>query len=165
MAMTERFPMTRAGEQKIRQELEHLKTVKRKEVINAIAEARAHGDLKENAEYHAAKEEQGMIEAKIGSLENQLQQADVIDIKQFPDSDKVIFGSTVSLLNLETEKLLRFQIVGDFEADITKNLLSVRSPIANGCIGRSEGEIVEVELPTGIQEFEITKVEYIDLGS
>lgn len=159
--MTERFPMTKAGERKIRDELEFLKKEKRPQVINAIAEARAHGDLKENAEYHAAKEEQGLIEAKIGSLEHQLKQADVIDVLQFKNSGKVVFGATVTMINLETEKQIKYQIVGDFEADISNGLLSVRSPMAKGCIGRVKGDIVEIELPAGIQEFEIIDVDYL----
>ena len=159
--MLERFPMTKSGERKIRDELEVLKKEKRPQVISAIAEARAHGDLKENAEYHAAKEEQGMIEAKIGSLEHQLAQADVIDVQQFENNGKVVFGATVTMVNLDTEKTVRYQIVGDFEADIGNGLLSVRSPMAKGCIGRVKGDIVEIELPAGVQEFEIMDVQYL----
>ena len=156
-----RFPMTRAGEQKLRAELDFLKNTKRKEIVEAIAEARAHGDLSENAEYDAAKEAQGMNEAKISSLEAQLQAADIIDVAQFNNDGKVIFGSTVTLLNCETDKEMKFQIVGDYEADISQQRLSVSSPIARGCIGRLVGDIVEVELPLGLQDFEIMRVEYL----
>ncbi len=156
-----RFPTTKAGEQKLRQELEYLKTVKRREITQAIAEARAHGDLKENAEYHAAKDEQGMIEAKIQSLDAQLQQAEIIDVTQFNNEGKVIFGSTVTLLNCDTGKEMNFQIVGDYEADIAQKRLSVSSPLARGCVGRLVGDIIEVELPSGPQDFEVLNVDYL----
>ena len=153
-----RVPMTVAGEKALREELDRLKTVDRPRVIQSIAEAREHGDLKENAEYHAAREEQGFIEGRIQELEGKLSHAQVIDVKAIPHSGKVIFGTTVVIFNCETDETVRYQIVGDDEADIKAGKLSINSPIARGLIGKSEGEIAGIQTPKGIVEFEIEEV-------
>lgn len=153
-----RVPMTVAGEKALREELDRLKTVDRPRVIQSIAEAREHGDLKENAEYHAAREEQGFIEGRIQELEGKLSHAQVIDVKAIPHSGKVIFGTTVVIINCETDETVRYQIVGDDEADIKAGKLSINSPIARGLIGKSEGEIAGIQTPKGIVEFEIEEV-------
>lgn len=153
-----RVPMTVAGEAAIRAELDRLKTSDRPRVIAAIAEAREHGDLKENAEYHAAREEQGFIEGRIQELEGKLSHAQVIDIVSIPHTGKVIFGTTVSIINCDTDEALRYQIVGDDEADIKTGKLSVNSPIARGLIGKSEGDIAGIQTPGGIVEYEIDEV-------
>ena len=127
-------------------------------MIQSIAEAREHGDLKENAEYHAAREEQGFIEGRIQELEGKLSHAQVIDVKAIPHSGKVIFGTTVVIINCETDETVRYQIVGDDEADIKAGKLSINSPIARGLIGKSEGEIAGIQTPKGIVEFEIEEV-------
>lgn len=153
-----RVPMTVAGEKALREELDRLKTVDRPRVIQSIAEAREHGDLKENAEYHAAREEQGFIEGRIQELEGKLSHAQVIDVKAIPHSGKVIFGTTVVIINCETDETVRYQIVGDDEADIKAGKLSINSPIARGLIGKSEGEIAGIQTPKGIVEFEVEEV-------
>lgn len=156
----ERYPMTVAGIEALRKELEELKHVKRPNIIKAIAEARAHGDLKENAEYHAAREQQGFIEARIKDIEAKLSLAQVIDISKIPNEGKVIFGSTVTLFNLENEKEVIYQIVGEDEADIQVGKISVNSPIARAIIGKVEGDVVNVTTPGGDVEYEIVSVEY-----
>ncbi len=153
-----RVPMTVSGEKALREELVCLKTVDRPRVIQAIADAREHGDLKENAEYHAAREEQGFIEGRIQELEGKLSQSQVIDVTTIPRSGKVIFGTTVVIINCETDESLRYQIVGDDEADIKIGKLSVNSPIARGLIGKSEGDIAGIQTPKGIVEYEIEEV-------
>lgn len=153
-----RVPMTAAGEQALRAELDRLKSTDRPRVIQAIAEAREHGDLKENAEYHAAREEQGFIEGRIQELEGKLSHAQVIDVRSIPHSGKVIFGTTVVIINCETDESVRYQIVGDDEADIKSGKLSVNSPIARGLIGKSEGDIAGIQTPKGIVEYEIEEV-------
>lgn len=153
-----RVPMTVAGEASLRQELERLKTKDRPKVIADIAEARAHGDLKENAEYHAAREQQGFIEGRIREIEYKLSQAQVIDVSKIPHSGKVIFGVTVELINLDTDETVRYQIVGDDEADIKSRKISVNSPIARSLIGKEEGDIATVNTPSGVVEYEITEV-------
>ncbi len=153
-----RVPMTVAGEANLRQELERLKTQDRPKVIADIAEARAHGDLKENAEYHAAREQQGFIEGRIRELEYKLSQSQVIDVTKIPHTGKVIFGVTVELINLDTDETVRYQIVGDDEADIKSRKISVNSPIARGLIGKEEGDIATVNTPSGVSEYEITQV-------
>ncbi|KDE38737.1 MAG: transcription elongation factor GreA [Nitrincola lacisaponensis] len=153
-----RVPMTVAGEASLRKELERLKTKDRPKVIADIAEARAHGDLKENAEYHAAREQQGFIEGRIRELEYKLSQAQVIDVTKIPHSGKVIFGVTVELINLDTDETVRYQIVGDDEADIKARKISVNSPIARSLIGKEEGDIATVNTPGGVSEYEITEV-------
>ncbi len=154
-------PMTAEGAEKIRLELHELKTVVRPKIINDIATARAHGDLKENAEYHAAREEQGFVESKIRLLESKLGHAQIIEIKNFTNEGKVIFASTVKLMNVDTNAEVTYQIVGDEEADIKIGKISVNSPIARALIGKFEGDAVEVKAPSGVISYEITAVEYI----
>lgn len=156
-----RFPMTVDGEKRLRTELEDLKTVQRPQVIEAIAEAREHGDLKENAEYHAAREQQGFIEGRIQELEAKLSTSQVIDISTIANTGKVIFGTTVELINLDTDAEVRYQVVGDDEADIKAGKISVNSPIARALIGKEEGDIVVVVTPGGDVEYEISAVHHI----
>ncbi|QSR33892.1 transcription elongation factor GreA [Marinobacterium iners] len=156
-----RVPMTVAGEKKLREELADLKSVQRPAVIAAIAEAREHGDLKENAEYHAAREQQGFIEGRIRELEYKLSQAQVIDVTAIPHTGKVIFGTTVGLINIETEEEVRYQIVGDDEASIRDGKISVNSPIARALVGKMEGDIAAVQTPSSMIEYEIAAVEHI----
>ncbi|GGB99903.1 transcription elongation factor GreA [Marinobacterium zhoushanense] len=156
-----RVPMTVAGEKKLRDELNHLKTIDRPRVIGAIAEAREHGDLKENAEYHAAREQQGFIEGRIREIEHKLSLVQVIDVTAIDHTGKVIFGTTVELINLDTEATVRYQIVGDDEADIKAGKISVNSPIARALIGKEEGDIAAVETPAGCTEYEIAEVLHI----
>lgn len=155
------IPMTVQGAESLRTELNELKTVKRPAVIQAIAEARAHGDLKENAEYHAAREQQGFIEGRIQDIEAKLSNAQIIDISKMANTGKVIFGCTVSILNLDSEEEVTYRIVGDDEADIKNNLISVNSPIARGLIGKSADDVVNITTPKGVVEFEITAVQYL----
>jgi len=156
-----KVPITIEGADALRDELKHLKNVERPRITKAIAEARAHGDLKENAEYHAAKEEQGLSEARIRDIEAKLSNAQIIDVTEMPASDKVIFGATIVLHDLDTEEETRYRIVGEDEADITKGMLSVASPIARAIIGKRESDEVEVQTPGGRKEFEILEVLYI----
>jgi transcription elongation factor GreA len=153
--------MTVHGEQALRQELEQLKGVERPRVISDIAEAREHGDLKENAEYHAAREQQGFIEGRIQEIEGKLSSAQVIDVTKMPKTGKVIFGVTVELLNLETDEEVRYRIVGEDEADIKAGKISVTSPIARALIGKQEGDVVNVRTPGGDVEYEISNVEHL----
>lgn len=153
-------PMTIAGHQKLSNELEQLKKTDRPAIIAAISEARAHGDLKENAEYHAAKEKQSFIEGRIRDLEAKLSQCRVIDVTKMPNEGKVIFGATVTLLNLETEEKVTYQIVGEDEGDIKLNKISVTSPVARAMIGKMEGDEVTVQSPKGEIAYEIEKVDY-----
>ena len=153
--------MTAQGEKKLQEELEHLKKNERPQVIEAIADARAHGDLKENAEYHAAREKQGMIEARIALIEGKLQSAQVIDVTKIDNTGKVILGATVELLDLDTEQKITYIIVGDEEADIKQGKISVNTPIARGLIGKQEGDEVIIKAPKGEIEYEIIKVLYI----
>lgn len=156
-----KIPMTVQGEQKLKKELQQLIQEERPQISSAIGEAREHGDLKENAEYHAAKEKQGMIEARIAFIQGQLKNAQVIDIQKVADNDHVVFGATVSLINLEDEKKLRFQIVGEEEADIKQEKLSITAPIARACIGKQIGDTLEVSTPNGLVEYELENIEYI----
>ncbi|WP_322528187.1 transcription elongation factor GreA [Salinicola sp. LHM] len=156
-----KVPMTVHGEQALRQELEQLKGVERPRVISDIAEAREHGDLKENAEYHAAREQQGFIEGRIQEIEGKLSSAQVIDVTKMPKTGKVIFGVTVELLNLETDDEVRYRIVGEDEADIKAGKISVTSPIARALIGKQEGDVVNVRTPGGDVEYEISNVEHL----
>lgn len=155
------IPMTLRGAEKLREELEHLKSVRRPEIIAAIAEAREHGDLKENAEYHAAREQQGFCEGRINDIEAKLSNAQVIDITKMPNNGRVIFGSTVTIMNLDTDEEQNYRIVGDDEADIKKNRISVNSPIARGLIGKEKDDIVVIKTPGGEVEYEIVKIEYL----
>lgn len=156
-----KVPMTVAGEQNLREELSQLKSVERPRVINAIAEAREHGDLKENAEYHAAREQQGFIEGRIQEIEAKLSMAQVIDVTKMPQTGKVIFGATVELLNLDSDEEVRYQIVGEDEADIKAGKISVSSPIARALIGKEQGETVNVKTPGGDVEYEVSEVQYL----
>ncbi|WP_353980760.1 transcription elongation factor GreA [Salinicola endophyticus] len=156
-----KVPMTVHGEQALREELNHLKGEERPRVIAAIAEAREHGDLKENAEYHAAREQQGFIEGRIQEIEGKLSNAQVIDVAKMPRTGKVIFGVTVELVNLETDEEVRYRIVGEDEANIKAGKISVTSPIARALIGKSEGDVVNVRTPGGDVEYEISGVEHI----
>jgi transcription elongation factor GreA len=153
--------MTARGAERLKQELHSLKTVDRPRVINAIAEARAHGDLKENAEYHAAKEQQGFIEGRIAEIEQHLAGAEVIEPARLVGHTKVVFGATVELLNVDNEQQVRYQIVGDLEADISLGLISISSPIARALIGKEEGEVAVVEAPAGAVEYEVIEVLYV----
>ncbi len=156
-----KVPMTVAGAQKLHIELEHLEHVERRQVITAISEARAHGDLKENAEYHAAKEQQGIIEARIRDLKEKLSHAQIIDVTKMKNEGNVIFGATVNLLNLDTEEKVHYTIVGEDEANYKEKKISVNSPIARALIGKVVGDEVEVQTPAGVSSFEIVAVDYI----
>jgi len=155
-----RVPMTVAGEKALREELEHLKKVERPRITKAIAEAREHGDLKENAEYHAAREQQSFSEGRIQDIESKLSQVQIIDITKMPPGDKVIFASTVTLINVDTDEEVVYQIVGDDEADVKAGKISVNSPIARGVIGKEIGDVASIQTPAGMTEFEIDQVEY-----
>ena len=157
----QKYPMTVEGEQALRDELKQLKTVERPKVIQDIADAREHGDLKENAEYHAAREQQGFIEGRIQDIEGKLSNAQVIDIKSIPHSGKVLFGTTVTIINVDTDEEVEYRIVGDDEADIKNNRISVSSPIARALIGKDEGDTVVVNIPSGTVEYEIDEVKHV----
>ena len=154
-------PMTAAGAAKLEAELKQLRGVERPRIIQAIAEARELGDLKENAEYHAAREEQGFVEGRIKEIEAKLSHANIIDVTRLPPSDKVIFGATVSVLDVDSDEEITYKIVGDDEADIKSNMISIHSPIARALVGKSLGDEVTVETPGGKRIFEITQVQYI----
>ena len=154
-------PITKEGEAFLREELKKLKSEDRPRIIDAIATAREFGDLKENAEYHAAKEQQSLTEARIKDIESKLSNAQVIDINNIEPSDKVIFGTTVTLLNSEVEKSIIYKIVGEDEADAGAGKISYASPLARSLIGKYEGDIIKVETPGGMIEYEIEKVDYI----
>lgn len=156
-----KVPMTVAGSKALQEELQRLKSVERPRIIKAIAEARAHGDLSENAEYHAAKEEQGFIEARIRDVESKLASAQVIDPTTLNTEGRVVFGATLKLYDENADAEVRYQIVGDDEADIEAGKISINSPIARGLIGKEEGDEVEVKVPDGIRRYEILSVEYI----
>ena len=157
----QRFPMTVAGADALRRELERLKKEDRPRISAAIAEAREHGDLKENAEYHAAREQQGFCEGRIQDIESKLSNAQIIDIASIQNTGKVIFGVTITIVDVDTDEEKVYQIVGDDEADIKNGKLSVNSPIARGLIGREEGDVVQIETPGGVKEYEVDKVEHI----
>lgn len=157
----QQIPMTIKGAELLRTELEQLKTVRRPQIITAIAEARAHGDLKENAEYHAAREQQGFCEGRIQEIESKLSQAQIIDITKIKNSGRIIFGATVTVLNLDSDEEITYRIVGDDEADFKQNLISVNSPIARGLIGKEQDDTVSIKTPGGDVEFDILKVDYI----
>lgn len=157
----QQIPMTLQGAEKLREELNFLKSVRRPQIIQDIAEAREHGDLKENAEYHAAREQQGFCEGRIQEIEAKLSNSQVIDIKKITNNGKVIFGATVTIINLDTDEEITYRIVGDDEADFKKNLISVNSPMARGLVGKSEDDIALVRTPGGDVEYEVIKVEYL----
>ncbi|MDM7859835.1 transcription elongation factor GreA [Alteromonas sp. ASW11-36] len=155
------YPMTAEGAEKLREELHHLKSVRRPQIIEAIAEAREHGDLKENAEYHAAREQQSFCEGRIQDIEGKLSNAQIIDVTKMQNTGKVIFGTTVTILNVQNDEETTYRIVGDDEADIKANRISVNSPIARGLIGKMIDDVVNIQTPAGTVEFEIIEVEYI----
>lgn len=154
------IPMTVEGAESLREELQHRKSVLRQEITQAIAEAREHGDLKENAEYHAAREQQGFNEGRIQEIEGKLADAQIIDIAKIPEGDKVLFGVTVTVLDLDTDQEIRYKIVGEDEADLKSGKISVMSPIARALIGKSVGDAVSVSTPGGDKEYEIDNVEH-----
>lgn len=157
----QRVPMTANGAKALRAELEKLKKEDRPRISAAIAEAREHGDLKENAEYHAAREQQGFCEGRINEIESKLSAAQIIDITELENTGKVIFGVTVTIIDVDTDEEKVYQIVGDDEANIKQGKLSVNSPIARGLIGREEGDVVQIDTPGGTREYEVDKVEHI----
>ncbi len=157
----EKEPITAEGFEKLKKELENLKSFKRPEIIKAIAEARAHGDLKENAEYHAAKDEQGKIEGRINQINYLFSNANIIDVTKLENKENVVFGSTVDLLDLESNKKKTYKIVGKDESDIKKNFIYFRSPIAKALIGKRKKDLVTVNTPAGEKNFEIIEVKYI----
>tara|TARA_B100000989_G_C19505560_1_gene456362 strand:- start:1278 stop:1760 length:483 start_codon:yes stop_codon:yes gene_type:complete len=154
-------PMTKEGAQALRDELRQLIDIERPMIAQAISDARELGDLKENAEYHAAKDQQGHIEARISFIQNQIQHAQIIDITSFTNHDKVLFGSTITLLNLDNDQIMKIQLVGEHEADIKSGKMSITAPIARACIGKEMGDVAEVETPNGMAEYSIEKIEYI----
>lgn len=156
-----KIPLTLRGAEKLRAELKYRKGELRQKIIAAIDEARAHGDLRENAEYHAAREQHGFNEGRIAEIEGKLGSAQVIDVTKLPVSGKVVFGTTVELADVETEEKLRYQIVGEDEADSRSGLISINSPIARALIGRSAGDVVGVKVPGGERELEIVRVQYL----
>ena len=157
----QKIPLTVVGADMLKQELQQLKSVARPSVIEAIAEARSHGDLSENAEYEAAKERQGFIEGRIAEIEHKLSLAHIIDPKEIHAEGKVVFGSTVTLEDLDNEEEVVYQIVGEDEADIKQRKISVGSPIARALIGKEEGDVAEVQAPGGVREYEIVQVQYL----
>ena len=157
----DKIPITVKGLENLKSELEDLKNVQRPKVVAAIAEARSHGDLKENAEYHAAKEQQGLIEGRVLTINDLIARANVIDVTKIDNDGKIIFGSTVKAQDLETNKKISYRLVGQDEADITKNLIFYRSPIGMAFIGKNKGDMVSVITPSGERNFEIKDVEYI----
>ncbi|RLV58688.1 transcription elongation factor GreA [Parashewanella curva] len=156
-----KVPMTVVGAEQLRKELDHLKFERRPQISEAIAEARELGDLKENAEYHAAREEQGICEARVRDIEGKLSNAQIIDVTKMENTGKIIFGTTVTILNLDTDEEVTYRIVGDDEANIKENLISVNSPIARGLIGKMEGDEVGINTPGGLTDYEIVEVQYI----
>jgi transcription elongation factor GreA len=155
------IPMTARGAENLRVELEELKTVRRPKIVTAIAEAREHGDLKENAEYHAAREEQGFCEGRIQDIEGKLSNFQIIDVTKIANNGRVIFGCTVTIYNTETEEEITYNLVGDDEADIKQNRISINSPIARGLVGKVADDVALISTPGGAIEFEVVKVEYI----
>lgn len=159
--MNNKIPMTVEGAASLRKELGQLKKVDRPRIVAAIAEARAHGDLKENAEYHAAREQQGFAEGRIQEIEGKLGHVQIIDVSQIPAGDKVIFGSTVDIINLDTDETVTYKIVGDDESNVKENKISYQSPIARALMAKEIGDVVVVRTPAGEVEYEIEGVKYI----
>ena len=157
--MTDKFPMTKDGLKKLKDELEHLKITERPDVINAIAEAREHGDLSENAEYHAAREKQSFIEGRISELENKVLRANVIDTSNL-DSSKVVFGATVEVTDINNEKKFTYRIVGTDEADIEKNLISISAPLCKAMMNKKVDDVIEVNTPSGNKEYIINSIKF-----
>ena len=158
--MSDKVPLTAKGANLLQKELKRLKSHERPAVIRAIAEARAHGDLKENAEYHAAKDQQGFIEGRIKDIDGKLSNAQIIDIRELPYTGKVVFGATVVLFDLAGDKEVRYQVVGEDEANVKQGLISYTSPLVRAMIGRSEGDEIEIDVPDGAKQFEILEVIY-----
>ena len=159
--MATTYPMTALGAENLRNELNELKSVTRPRIIQSIAEAREHGDLKENAEYHAAREQQSFCEGRIQDIEGKLSGAQIIDVTKMPNTGKVIFGTTVTILNTKTDQEITYRIVGDDEANLKNGLISVNSPIARGLIGKQMDDVAAIQTPSGVVEFEILEVEYV----
>jgi transcription elongation factor GreA len=159
--MSTKVPMTAHGAEKLREELQELKSGARPSVIAAIAEARAHGDLRENAEYHAAKEQQGFIEARIRDIEHKLSHAHIVDLTDLENDGKVVFAASVCLTPLDSQETVTYQIVGEDEADLKRGKISIASPLARALIGKYEGDTVEVNTPNGVISYEITEVQYL----
>ena len=162
--MSDRFPTTASGLKKMQEELKHLETIERPKISQEIGIARAHGDLRENAEYHAAKEKQGYIEGRILTLNAWIGGAEVIDVLAFKGQKKVLFGASVQLLDLENEKKVSYRIVGEFEADLKKRWISVNSPVARGLIGKLVGDVVMIQSPGGAREYEVLSVDFEDVA-
>ena len=156
-----RVPLTKDGEVAIKEKLSKLKFIERPKISEAIAEARAHGDLKENAEYHAAKELQGLMEAKINEMESAIVNAQVIDVKEIPETGRVIFGSTIKLYDINNEKEITYKIVGNLESDPDKGLISIDTPIAKGLVGKFQDDEVKIDTPVGQLNFEILEVKHL----
>jgi len=154
-------PMTAKGVERLREQLTRLKSVERPRIIEAIAEARAHGDLSENAEYHAAREQQSFVEGRINIIESALADAQIIDVTTLDAKGKVVFGATIGLLNMENDKEVTYQIVGEEEADIDEGLISITSPIARALISREEGDVIGVDAPGGVKEYAVLDVKYL----
>lgn len=161
--MSDRFPITPSGLRKMQEELKHLQSVERPKISQEIEVARAHGDLRENAEYHAAKEKQGHIEGRIMNLNGWIARAEVIDVNTFKGQQKVLFGATVELLDLETEKKVAYRIVGEFEADLKKRWISITSPVARGLIGKSVNDVATIHSPGGSKDYEVLSVVFEDV--
>lgn len=159
--MVVRIPMTPQGHERLREELKYLKTVERAKNIKDIEEARAHGDLSENAEYHAAKEKQGILNGRILDLEHKVSHAEVIDPKKITDKNRIVFSATITVLDLHSEDEITYQIVGDEESDIKQNRIAISSPIARGFIGKLVGDEVRVQTPKGVREFEVVSIDYL----
>ena len=157
----DKLPITKAGEQELAERLRQLKTIDRPEISQAIAEARAHGDLKENAEYHAAKEQQGFIEAKIQEIEHALANAQVIDVRDIPETGRVVFGSTIDLYDITNDQPITYKIVGNLESKPEEGLISIQTPIAQGLMGKNVGDEVSISTPSGVVDFEIEKVQHL----
>ena len=156
-----RYPMTKEGESFLREELQKLKSEDRNNIVKAIAEARKHGDLKENAEYHAAKEQQGLVESRIREIESKLVDAQVIDVIKIQPLGKVVFGTTVEIQELEENKVISYKIVGEDEADVKLGKISVNSPLSRSLVGKSEGDFSKLETPSGIKEYKILSIKHI----
>ncbi|MFT3835592.1 MAG: transcription elongation factor GreA [Myxococcaceae bacterium] len=161
--MADTMPITAAGLRKLKEELQHLKSVERPKISAEIEVARAHGDLKENAEYHAAKEKQSHIEGRIMDINGWIAHAEVIDVSKFKGSDKVVFGATVELLDLETDKKVTYRLIGELEADIKKKWIAVTTPVGRALIGKSIGDTATVQSPAGAREYEITSITFEDV--
>ena len=155
-----KIPMTVQGAEQLKEELHNLKSIERPKITSAIKEAREKGDLKENAEYHAAREQQSFTEGRIKDIEAKLSNAQIIDIRNMPQATKVIFGSTVTLLNLEDQKKVQYKLVGEDEADLKSGKISITSPLARSLIGKDQDDVIELKMPNGITEYEIVKVDY-----